>query len=76
MAALLAMDPRINACVSQQVLTYALGRKIGASDIGLKDAVTAAMQAGGGTVRSAIHAVVNSPAFRSRRAAAAAEVVP
>lgn len=76
MAALLAMDPRINACVSQQVLTYALGRKIGASETGLREAVTVAMQTGGGTVRSAIDAVVSSEAFRSRRAASAAEVMP
>jgi hypothetical protein len=76
MAALLATDTRIGACVSQQVLTYALGRKVNAGETGLKDSVTLAMQTGGGSLRSAIDAVVASDAFRSRRAALPAELMP
>jgi hypothetical protein len=76
MAALLATDPRINGCVSQQVLTYALGRKINAGETGLKDSVTLAMQTAGGSIRNAIDAVVASDAFRSRRAASPAELMP
>jgi hypothetical protein len=76
MAALLATDPRINDCVSQQVLTYALGRKINAGETGLKDSVTLAMQTAGGSIRNAIDAVVASDAFRSRRAASPAELMP
>lgn len=76
MAGLLATDPRINGCISQQVLTYALGRKINGGEMGLKDSVTLAMQNGGGSMRSAIDAVVTSEAFRSRRAAALTELMP
>jgi hypothetical protein len=76
MGAILATDPRISGCVSQQLLTYALGRKIAAAETGLKDAVTQNMQAGGASLRSAIDAVVTSEAFRSRRAAALTELMP
>lgn len=74
LASILATDPRINACVVQQVMTYALGRKINPTDQAMKEAITNLMLQGGGSLRSAIEAVVTSEGFRNRRAALSTEV--
>jgi hypothetical protein len=74
LAAILVTDPRINDCVAQELLTYALGRQIGNGQQDLKDVINAVMLQNGGTLRSAIDAIVSSEAFRSRRAAAQTEI--
>lgn len=71
---LLAGDPRMLPCVVQKLMTFTMGREIGQNQAPMKDAIATTTQAGGGNLRAAIEALVVSDIFRTRRAAAAAEV--
>jgi hypothetical protein len=67
MAALLAADPNTPRCVAERVLTYALGRGLGAPDESHLDAITAAFAAGGYRFESLLVAIAQSPPFGMRR---------
>ena len=74
LAQLLAADTRLVPCMVQKLLTFGLGRSF--DNLDLRDQIAAGAMAKGGTLPAAIEAVVTSDAFRSRRAAAVAEVMP
>ena len=68
LAPLLASDARYAPCVMQQLLTYAVGRPF---DTDAAKAYAGSLVSGGaGTWRAALEAVINSDAFRTRRAVA------
>ena len=66
------MDARLVPCLVQKLMTFSVGREFGTKQAPLRDAVAA--NAGAGTLRAAIAAVIKSDVFRSRRAATLAEV--
>jgi hypothetical protein len=72
MAQALSMDARLVPCLVQKLMTFGVGREFGTKQGPLRDAVAA--NAGSGTLRAAIAAVIKSDVFRSRRAATLAEV--
>jgi hypothetical protein len=73
LAQLLSADARLVPCVVQKLLSFGVGRDFGTNPA-LRNAVAAG--AAGGGLRAAIAAVVTHEAFRSRRAATMAEVMP
>jgi hypothetical protein len=76
LAQTLSTDQRLVPCVVQKLLSFGVGRDFGAN-LALRNAVAAGATsaAGGGTLRSAIAAIVTHDVFRSRRPAAQAEVM-
>ena len=76
LSALLATDERTLPCVVQKLLTFMLGREIGAAQEPAKADIVAHTRASGGSLRAVIEAIVVSDIFRKRRAASAAEVSP
>jgi hypothetical protein len=76
LAALLVADPRTVPCVVTKLMTFAMGRELAAAQDPFKESIVAATAQGGGHLRAAIESVVVSELFRSRRAAAATEVMP
>ena len=65
LAALISQDARFASCVTQQLVTYGVGRDFtGSTGQGWVDAITERTLAAGGTVRDAIEAVVLSEPFR------------
>jgi hypothetical protein len=72
MAQALSMEARLVPCLIQKLLTFGVGREFGTKQGPLRDSVAA--NAGTGTLRAAIAAVIKSDVFRSRRAATLAEV--
>ncbi|HEY0706988.1 MAG TPA: DUF1592 domain-containing protein [Polyangia bacterium] len=75
LAKVLAQDPRTLPCVVEKVLTFGVGRSF-EHDPKLREEIATAVKTKGGTLRSAIETVVTADVFRSRRAAAQAEVKP
>jgi hypothetical protein len=69
LALALAKDPRYAPCVTQQLLTYAVGRSFNNSEAKAYAATVASDASLGGTLgwQAALRAVVNSEAFRTRR---------
>lgn len=69
LARALAVDPRYAPCVTQQLLTYAVGRSFDNSEAKAYAATVASDASGGGTLswQAALRAVVSSEAFRTRR---------
>jgi hypothetical protein len=69
LALALANDPRYAPCVTQQLLTYAVGRSFDTSEAKAYAATVAADASAGGTLgwQAALRAVVSSEAFRTRR---------
>ncbi len=65
LAKVVADDPRFLRCVTQKVLTYALGRTL-EDETALVEATLASFQ-GRGTLRALLETVVLSPAFRQER---------
>lgn len=61
----IAEDPRFSRCVSQQLMTYALGRGMRRADEVWVHAVTERAEAEGGSLRDVITQIVLSPPFRS-----------
>jgi hypothetical protein len=74
LAQTLAADPRLVPCVVQKLLSFGVGRDFSVN-LPLRNAVAAGVPAGG-TLKAAIAAIVTHDVFRSRRAAAQAEVMP
>jgi hypothetical protein len=70
LATLLADDPRFVRCVTQKVLTYALGRSL-EQEPALVDATVASFEARG-TLRALIESIVLSDAFRQQLGAGVA----
>jgi hypothetical protein len=66
LAGLVAADPRFELCVSEQLLTYALGRGMRVEDEVWIHAVTERARENGGSLRDVILEVVLSPPFRDR----------
>ncbi len=54
-------------CVSEKLLTYALGRGLEYYDVPTLETVLAELERGDGRLRTLVHAVVNSPPFQMRR---------
>jgi hypothetical protein len=65
---ILATDERLLGCVTQKMLTYAVGRGFSNDDAAAIKSVTDAAQAAGKGFRSLFASVATSEAFRSRRA--------
>jgi hypothetical protein len=65
---ILATDERLLGCVTQKMLTYAVGRGFSNDDAASIKSVTGASQAAGKGFRSLFANVATSEAFRSRRA--------
>ncbi len=65
----LADDPRYAPCVTQQLLTYAVGRSFDNSEAKAYAATLARDASGGGSLgwKAALRAVVSSEAFRTKR---------
>jgi hypothetical protein len=65
----LAEDPRYAPCVTQQLLTYAVGRTFDNTEAKAYAATVASDASGGGTFgwKAALRAVVSSEAFRTKR---------
>jgi hypothetical protein len=76
LADMLATDPRTLTCAVEKLLTYTLGRQFGPDQDSLKETLAAKALTDGGSLRSAIEAVVVADVFRQRRAAAQTEVTP
>lgn len=76
LSALLATDDRTLPCVVKKLMTFTMGRNLERAQEPLAAAVAAATREGGGSLRTAIEAIVVSDVFRMRRAAAPAEVAP
>jgi hypothetical protein len=71
LSALLADDPRFEACVVEQFLTYALGRKLqGREDSAWIASIANNARGAGGTLRAVFEAAVLSDLFQTRRAQA------
>jgi len=66
MAGLLAASPKVPACMSQKVFTYALGRSPTVYDIVWLDDVDARFEAGSYRFEALALAIVESPAFLTR----------
>ncbi len=54
-------------CLSEKLLTYAIGRGMEPSDVEGLDRVVARLESGGGTLKALISGVVESPQFLKRR---------
>jgi Protein of unknown function (DUF1592)/Protein of unknown function (DUF1588)/Protein of unknown function (DUF1587)/Protein of unknown function (DUF1595)/Protein of unknown function (DUF1585) len=67
LAATVAADPRFLPCVAQNVMTYALGRQLLATDKPYLTDITTAPQTGSLGVRDVLMNVVASDTFRMRR---------
>ena len=69
LALALAKDPRYAPCVTQQLMTYAVGRTFDNNEARAYAATVAADASAGGTLswQAAVRAVVSSEAFRTRR---------
>ncbi len=63
---LVADEDRVVRCVAEKLLTFATGRPMDFSDRGEIDKLVAASKAKGHGMRDLIHAVVQSPIFRSK----------
>jgi Protein of unknown function (DUF1592)/Protein of unknown function (DUF1588)/Protein of unknown function (DUF1595)/Protein of unknown function (DUF1587)/Protein of unknown function (DUF1585) len=72
MGAAVAADPRFSACVSQKMLTYALGRTLVRGDQGYIADISAKTQGAAPGVREILNRVVTSDAFTMRHGEAAA----
>jgi len=72
---LLAASPQVQACLTKQVMRYALNRWDTAADAASIDAAKAAFQSGGLNIRTLLTNVATSRTFRYR-APAAGEVLP
>jgi mono/diheme cytochrome c family protein len=55
-------------CLTQKMLTYALGRGLDYHDVGAVDRIVAAIEADGGRSRALIEGIVRSAPFQRRRA--------
>jgi hypothetical protein len=67
---ILAKDPRLDNCVAQKVLTYAVGRGFSGADAETLQAVLNGMTASNQGLRGLFSSVALSETFRSRRAVA------
>jgi hypothetical protein len=67
---ILAKDPRLNNCVAQKVLTYAVGRGFSGADAETLQSVLNGMAASNQGLRGLFSSVALSETFRSRRAVA------
>jgi hypothetical protein len=76
LADMLATDPRTLTCAVEKLMTFTLGRQFGPDQAALKQSIAAVALENGGSLRSAIEAVVLADVFRQRRAATQAEVTP
>jgi hypothetical protein len=76
LAALLVADARTVPCVVTKLMTFTMGRELAAPQEPFKQSIVDATAQGGGHLRAAIESVVVNELFRSRRAAAATEVMP
>jgi hypothetical protein len=76
LAVLLAADERTVPCVVSKMMTFAMGRELKDAQEPFKQAITQAAAQGGGHLRAAIESIVVNDLFRTRRAAAATEVLP
>lgn len=63
---LLHDDARFSTCATRTMMLYGLGRRIASSEQKLVQAVLATAEDEGGSLRSLIHAIVDSAAFRMR----------
>lgn len=72
LSAAIAADPRFASCVSQQLLTYALGRHTSATDRPLIDELGQGFAGGGYDMATLVTAVATSNAMTLRHAEAAA----
>ena len=66
MAGLLAASPKVPACMSQKVFTYALGRAPTVYDVAWLEEVGAGFEVGGYRFEALVLAIVESPAFLTR----------
>ncbi len=64
LADILAVDPRLPACMAEKMFIYALGRGVRAEDTPHLDAITAAFEASGRRMEALVAAIATSPAFR------------
>ena len=64
---LLVADPRVSACLSRNLVTYALGRRLGASDGCELENIQAQVDAADGSLVEPIRAVALSEALRLRK---------
>ncbi|MEM9458995.1 MAG: DUF1592 domain-containing protein [Myxococcota bacterium] len=62
----LADDPQVRACVTEQLVTYALGRRLGDADECELEQIEARVEEAGGALAEPIRAVALSEAFRLR----------
>ena len=60
-------DPRVSACVSRNLVTYALGRRLGATDACELENIQAQVDAADGSLIEPIRAVALSEALRLRK---------
>ena len=60
---LLQQDERFNRCLTEKLMTFALGRELGFSDRVYVDQVLQKIAANGYGLRTLVHAIVESPAF-------------
>lgn len=60
---MLENDPRFARCLTEKLVTYALGRELGFSDRELVDAILAKAATKGGGLKTLIHAIIQSPVF-------------
>ena len=51
-------------CLAEKMMTYALGRSVDYHDTQAIDQIVEQMESSGGTARTVIKAIVNSPAFQ------------
>jgi hypothetical protein len=72
MGAAVSADPRFSACVSEKMLTYALGRTLMGGDQGYIADISAKTQGAAPGVREILNRVVASDAFTMRHGEAAA----
>jgi hypothetical protein len=70
LASLVKSDPRFPGCISEKLLTYALGRGLGARDTCQVEAVADRFAAGGYSFRALATAIATSRAFTHRAAEA------
>jgi len=62
---LLKSEERFARCLTEKLMTFALGRELGFSDRDAVDAIRKRNLAEGGGLRSLVHAIIESPTFKT-----------